>query len=218
MARNPILPAAILIAGVFAVPMAQARLGWTLAESIKIYGAYQSAMENVPGYLPGTVYGFLDKAADSDHPQLNYIVESFIEGKVGMITYANSDHTEPKAGVIQAALFLNAPEAEWSVKDQYFIGKVRGEIKYLGELHDNLLIIGTGQYYDAINAVKNAGTTTPKAPNAIPASTPVDSVPINVVSAITSNRWTADTLIVSGTLTNTSAVPVLITGVTTIGF
>jgi hypothetical protein len=53
-----------------------------------------------------------------------------------MITYANSDHIEPKAGVIQAALFLNAPEAEWSVKDQYFIGKVRGEIKYLGELHD----------------------------------------------------------------------------------
>jgi hypothetical protein len=39
-----------------------------------------------------------------------------------------------------------------------------------------------------------------------------------VVSEITSNRWSGDALIVSGTLTNTSAVAVLITGIDAKGF
>ena len=48
-----------------------------------------------------------------------------------------------------------------------------------------------------------------------PASAPVaETLPTtNVVSAITDNRWTPDALIVSGTLTNTSTVAVLITGI-----
>ena len=39
-----------------------------------------------------------------------------------------------------------------------------------------------------------------------------------MVSAITGNRWTPDALIVSGTLTNTSSVAVLITGINAKGF
>jgi hypothetical protein len=216
--RNPIMLVAILIAGVFAASTMQARLGWTLAQSVETYGSYKSALENVPGYLPGTVYGFLDKTADLDHPQLDYVIESFLDGKVGMITYANSDQTPLKAEAIQAALIQNAPEAEWSVKDKYFVGKVSGEIKYFGELHDQLLIIGTGEYFDALNAAKKAGSATAIAPNAVVASTPSDSVPTKVVSAITSNHWTSDALIVSGTLTNTSTVTVLITGIDAKGF
>jgi len=54
--------------------------------------------------------------------------------------------------------------------------------------------------------------------------TPVETAPAvalpttNVVSAITKNRWTADSLIISGTLTNKSTVAVLIKGVEAKGF
>jgi hypothetical protein len=48
---------------------------------------------------------------------------------------------------------------------------------------------------------------------------PVEPLPsTNVVSVITSNRWSGDALIVSGTLTNTSTVVVLITGIDAKGF
>jgi hypothetical protein len=48
---------------------------------------------------------------------------------------------------------------------------------------------------------------------------PSEAIPItNVISAITSNRWTTDALIVSGTLTNTSTVAVRITGIDARGF
>jgi hypothetical protein len=40
----------------------------------------------------------------------------------------------------------------------------------------------------------------------------------NVVAAINSNRWTANALIVTGTLTNTNAVPVRITKISATGF
>ena len=57
-------------------------------------------------------------------------------------------------------------------------------------------------------------------PAATPA--PVSSMemlpPKNVVSAINSNRWTANALIVTGTLTNTNAVPVRITKISATGF
>ena len=220
MARSRVLLLTILVAGVFAASTAQARFGWTLAESVNMYGPYKTAMEDVPGYLPGTVYGFLDKTADANHPQLDYVVEGFLDGKVGLLTYANSDHTVLKAEAVQAALILNGPDADWSVKEEYLIGKVDGEIKYLGELREKatMLIIGTGKYFDAVNAAKDARATTPTAPNPAAVPTPVESVPTNVVSAITKNRWTADSLIVSGTLTNASAVAVLITGVDARGF
>jgi hypothetical protein len=53
-----------------------------------------------------------------------------------------------------------------------------------------------------------------------PAPAPViDMLPSSsVVSAITSNRWTANALIVSGTLTNTNAVSVRITNISATGF
>jgi hypothetical protein len=219
MARNLIRLVVILAAGVF-VTSAQARLGWTLAQRIEMYGPYKTAMQDVPGYLPGTVYGFLDKTADLNHPQLDYVLESYLDGKVGLITYANSDHTVLKAEAVQGALILNAPEADWSVKDEFFVGKVSGEIKYMGGLREKatMLIIGTGKYFDAINAVKDASTTTSTAPESTAAPTPAESIPTNVISAITGNRWTPDALIVSGTLTNTSTVVVLITGIDAKGF
>jgi hypothetical protein len=60
-----------------------------------------------------------------------------------------------------------------------------------------------------------------EANQAVPAAsvTPVKATPsASVISAITSNRWTTDSLIVSGTLTNSSAVPVQITGIDAKGF
>jgi hypothetical protein len=55
----------------------------------------------------------------------------------------------------------------------------------------------------------------PTAPNT--AAAPNSTRP-TVISAITKNRWTADSLIVSGTLTNTSTVAVSITGIDASGF
>lgn len=136
MARNLILMAAILAAGVSAVSTAQARLGWTMEESVRMYGPYKTAMQNLPGYLPGTVYGFFDKTADVDHQQPDCVLESYLDGKVGLISYANSDHTPISERSIEIALLLNAPEAEWTVREKYYVGKVSGKIKYMGELHD----------------------------------------------------------------------------------
>jgi hypothetical protein len=220
MARTLVVLVVIFLAEmVFAVSTAQARLGWTLAQSVQMYGPYETTMQDVPGYLPGTVYGFLDKTVDQNHPQLDLILESYLDGKVGLITYANSDQTELKAGEIQKALFLNAPEADWSVKEEFFVGKVSGEVKYLAKLHGaTMLIIGTGEYFDTMNAAKDAGTAAPTAPESVAAPTPAGSLPTNVVSVITGNRWTSDSLIVSGTLTNTSTVAVKITGIDANGF
>jgi hypothetical protein len=108
MARNLILLVAMLIAGLYASSTVQARLGWTMEESVKMYGPYKTAMQDLPGYLPGTVYGFLDKTADLDHPKLDYVIESYLDGKVGLISYSNSDHTPLSEKSIEIALFLNA--------------------------------------------------------------------------------------------------------------
>jgi hypothetical protein len=62
--------------------------------------------------------------------------------------------------------------------------------------------------------VEEDSTPTPAPAEAVIQATPST----NVVSAITGNRWTSDTLIVSGTLTNTSTVVVLITGIDSKGF
>jgi hypothetical protein len=64
-------------------------------------------------------------------------------------------------------------------------------------------------------------TTTPiaeatKSPAPNPTQYPI--TPTNVISAITGDRWTSESLIVSGTLTNSSAVAVQITGIDAIGF
>jgi hypothetical protein len=216
MARNLILPLAFLFAGTFA-PIAQARLGWTLAQSVQVYGPYKTAMKDMPGYLPGTVYGFLDKTADLNNPQLDYVIESYLDGKVGLVDYSNSDHTPLKPEAIQVALLLNAPKAEWSINDKFYVGKESGEIKYMGGLHDGgtSLTIGTAEYFTALNARKDANAAIPE-PQSTPATVPIADT--NVVSAITENRWTSYSLIVSGTLTNTSAVAVKITGIEAIGF
>ena len=58
----------------------------------------------------------------------------------------------------------------------------------------------------------------PPAPTPAPVSVIEMLPPKNVVSAINSNRWTANALIVTGTLTNPNAVPVRITKITTTGF
>ena len=185
-----------------------------------MYGPYKTAMKDLPGYLPGTVYGFLDKTADLNHPQLDIVLESYLDGKVGLIAYSNSDHTPLRAQLIQAALFVNAPEADWSVKDKNFLSKVDGKLKYMGNLSadERSLTIGTAEYLDAVIAAQDARTTTPTAPQTVAAPTPVESSSTNVVSVITSNRWSGDALIVSGTLTNTSTVVVLITGIVAKGF
>ena len=64
-----------------------------------------------------------------------------------------------------------------------------------------------------------AASSTPE-PTVAAASTPAfEMIPsTSVVSAITSNRWTPDTLVVSGTLTNTTAVAVKIANISAAGF
>jgi hypothetical protein len=224
MARNLFLLVTILAVGVFAVSTAKARLGWTLDQSVEIYGPYKAAMEDVPGWLPGTLYGFLDKTADLGHPQLDYyVLESFLDGKVAGIGYATSDQSQLTAEVIQAALALNAPEADWSAKEDYFVGKVNGEVKYMGKLVDGgSFVIGTGKYFEAINAAKDPEDRASTAANAVKAPpkapTPAEILQTNVVSAITGNRWTSEALVVSGTLTNRSTVEVQITGIDAKGF
>ena len=132
--------------------------------------------------------------------------------------YANSDHPPLSENSIQTALSLNAPEAEWSLRGKYYVGEVNGKVRYMGELHDEtILIIGTGHYFEALNAAKDAKTLTAAGSLTSSAPTPV-GIPTNVVSSITKNRWTADSLIVSGTLTNSSAVAVQITGIDAKGF
>jgi hypothetical protein len=97
MARNIILLVAIFLAEMlFTVSTVQARLGWTLAQSVEMYGPYKFAAKDVPGYLPGMQYAFIDKAADANHPKLDCIVESYKDGKVGMIAYCNL--TIPNSG------------------------------------------------------------------------------------------------------------------------
>jgi hypothetical protein len=56
------------------------------------------------------------------------------------------------------------------------------------------------------------------APTPAPVSSMEMLLPKSVVSAINSNRWTANALIVTGTLTNTNAVPVRITKISATGF
>jgi hypothetical protein len=67
---------------------------------------------------------------------------------------------------------------------------------------------------------KPVGVTTPVEQPQIEATQKLEPLPAPtiVVSAITENRWTGDALIVSGTLTNTSTVTVLITGIDAMGF
>jgi hypothetical protein len=81
----------------------------------------------------------------------------------------------------------------------------------------NLLaaIIAAG-IFAALSEAENVqdSTSAPKPTEALVEATPST----NVVSTITGNRWTSDTLIVSGTLTNTSTVFVLITGIDSKGF
>ena len=62
--------------------------------------------------------------------------------------------------------------------------------------------------------IEEDSTSRPAPAEAVTQATPST----NVVSMITGNRWTSDTLIVSGTLTNTSTVVVLITGIDSKGF
>jgi hypothetical protein len=124
-----------------------------------------------------------------------------------MITYANSDHTQLTAEEILGALALNAPEAEWTATDKTtFLGAVNGEVKYVALLvNATMLGIQTAKYHDAMADI-------------VAAASPAQSVATNVISAITKNRWTAESLIVSGTLTNTSTVAVRITGIDAQGF
>jgi hypothetical protein len=77
---------------------------------------------------------------------------------------------------------------------------------------------GTGGYA-GLDSGREAGATNPTAKEiAVAPPTQDDPPQTNVVSAITENHWTADALIVSGTLTNASKVAVLITGIDAKGF
>ena len=68
------------------------------------------------------------------------------------------------------------------MKDKFFVGRVSGEVKYMGELHEGAttLTIGTGEYFSAINAAKDANAATPTAPDAVAAPTLAESLPTNV--------------------------------------
>jgi hypothetical protein len=94
---------------------------------------------------------------------------------------------------------------------------------------DRYVLIATDEAKKARRALQTAPTVNPDVkylvtttPEAVIATTLVpvaETLPMtNVLPAITSNRWSGDALIVSGTLTNASTVPVLIKGIDAKGF
>jgi hypothetical protein len=94
------------------------------------------------------------------------------------------------------------------------LGEIPGDIG----IH-RVRVFGTFQIlYCSEGSIIDDNTTTPTASDSVAGPTPAGSVPTNVVSAITSNRWSGDALIVTGTLTNTSTIAVLITGIDSLGF
>ena len=91
----------------------------------------------------------------------------------------------------------------------------------LGVVKDSFIIRFAGFLTEAKDITISISTPTATPESQVAQSpTPVAQAlaATNVVSAITKNRWTADSLIVTGTLTNASTVAVLITGIDASGF
>jgi hypothetical protein len=143
-------------------------------------------------------------------------------------------HKEEETIVLSALTALYAVE-EKGYEERLSHAKTHEEIQQIPET-----AFGLKDDWDKFNARWKAGSMTaqevydatmkdiaektavqvpaPAAPNTAAAPTSTSSTVTNVVSAITKNRWTTDSLIVSGTLTNTSTVAVSITGIDARGF
>lgn len=83
---------------------------------------------------------------------------------------------------------------------------------------EHRFIAKRGSKESVVAATETVPTTSTVERTPVETAPAVALPPTNVVSAITTNRWTADSLIVSGTLTNKSTVAVLIKGIEAKGF
>jgi hypothetical protein len=92
----------------------------------------------------------------------------------------------------------------------------------LGVVKDSFIIRFSGFLTETKDIKISISTPDPTPESQVAQSPPAPAVDAlaasNVVSSITKNRWTAESLIVSGTLTNTSTVAVLITGIDAKGY
>jgi hypothetical protein len=220
MARNLILLVTIFAAGMFAVSRAKAeatdiQLSWgdwgiiicepKLTTSVTRYNQEQEAG-------PSSVFLYLKLwVTNHSHGGATFIPQNTLKIIVGENEFDAADldgdgesyvrNIEPTLGEYRKCYF----ELPRKLVSDSFILRFGG---FLAETKDVTISISTP-----------TPTPTPETQYA-PASVPVyETRPLtNVVSAITKNRWTADALIVSGTLTNSSAVAVQITGIYSKGF
>jgi hypothetical protein len=131
----------------------QARLGWTLNQSIQRYGDPTSGPAD--DHYGRTFYRF---QADG------YAITAFYtHAKLSRITYEDAEGLDKQA--INALLSFNAPNAEWtSFPDENgnvtCIGKVDAEQAYTGVLGDggNMLVIFTVEDASATSAAKVKNT------------------------------------------------------------
>jgi len=219
MARNLILLVTILAAGMFAVSGAKAdatdiKLAWgdweiiieepKLATSVTRYSQEQEAG-------PSSVFLCLKLFVyNASHRGAAFTPQNTLKMIAGGNEFDAADldeslsyakNIEPTLGEFRKCYF----ELPRKLVSDSFLLRFGG---FLTETKDVTISISTP-----------TPTPTPETQSA-PASVPVyETHPLtNVVSAITKNRWTTDSLIVSGTLTNTSTVSVQITAIDAKGF
>jgi hypothetical protein len=202
----------------------QAGLGWTLDECEKHFGAPYGTKKSEEGR---TAYQFSSGE--------KWIVVSLLADKVSRISYSQLSGASYNSGQAQAFLAANAPLADWgdsSVEEdgsRQWIGKIDGRTAFWGllEASGDSLTIWTQEDNELVHNfhakkakdMANEDALATPEPTSTGTVTPSETSPVtNVVSAITGNRWTTDALIVSGTLTNTSAVAVQIRDIDAVGF
>jgi hypothetical protein len=218
MARNLILLVAILAAGMFAASSP----AQTLNGPHNLQWAGWEVKINVLGFTDTvTRYGEEQKAdADSIFVSMDLTVTN-ISHKGSRFIPSNTlkiivgENAFDAANLGKGGDYLSNIEPTLARERECYFELPRSVVK------DSFIIRFAGLLAETkdINISISTPAPTPETQSA-PASVPVaEPLPgTNVVSAITGNRWTPDALIVSGTLTNTSAVAVLITGIDAKGF
>ena len=177
----------------------------------------QVAILAVGGFATSTVQGeviqqkCLGGASMADH-DLAYSVLNDGQAMLSMITSG-------RAEVFEKGEVVSVTGHEGFLSDYTKVRK-HGEITSFIVASEYVKDQPVQDIYNTGRDEKPVAVTTPVEQPQIEATQKLEPLPAPtiVVSAITENRWTDDALIVSATLTNTSTVTVLITGIDAMGF
>jgi hypothetical protein len=131
IARNLILLVAILMARMLAASRGKRDWAGLWRKASKCTDLTKQLCRTFPVIYREKCTDFRTQKRRLGPPKTRLYLESYLDGKVGVISYVNSDHTPVSKKSIEIAVFLNAPEAEWSQREKYYVGKVSGEIKYM---------------------------------------------------------------------------------------